>query len=217
MESPPVVIATSVLNNVLCNGGADGTATASGTGGSGNGYSYLWSSGANTDTADALSAGTYMVTVTDSENCTSTASVTITQPAVLNANATATGETSLGASDGTATAAPSGGTTPYTYLWSTSGTTEMISGLAPGNYTVTITDNNACTAVQTVTVNSFNCTISATTAVTNVSCNGAADGSATANVSGAAQPVTFLWSNGDTTATSSNLAPERILYRYSGC
>ncbi|MCB9332431.1 MAG: T9SS type A sorting domain-containing protein [Lewinellaceae bacterium] len=207
MESPPVVIATSVLNNVLCNGGADGTATASGTGGSGNGYSYLWSSGANTDTADALSAGTYMVTVTDSENCTSTASVTITQPAVLNANATATGETSLGASDGTATAAPSGGTTPYTYLWSTSGTTEMISGLAPGNYTVTITDNNACTAVQTVTVNSFNCTISATTAVTNVSCNGAADGSATANVSGAAQPVTFLWSNGDTTATSSNLAP----------
>ncbi len=207
MESPPVAASTSVLNNVLCNGGSDGTATASGTGGSGSGYTYIWSSGATTDTADALSAGMYMVTVSDSENCTSTASVTITQPAVLTANATATGETSLGASDGTATAAPTGGTSPFVYLWSTGATTEMITDLAPGNYTVTISDNNACTAVQTVTVNNFNCTIAATATVMNVSCNGAADGSATANVSGAAQPVTFLWSNGDTTATAGNLAP----------
>ncbi|MEZ4941113.1 MAG: HYR domain-containing protein [Saprospiraceae bacterium] len=207
VESPPVGASTSVLNDVLCNGGSDGTAIASGTGGSGSGYTYVWSSGATTDTAEALSAGMYMVTIADSENCTSTASVTITQPAILTANATATGETGLGASDGTAAAAPTGGTSPYAYLWSTGGTTEMISGLAPGNYTVTITDDNACTAVQTITVNSFNCTISATATVINVSCNGAADGSATASVSGAAPPVNFLWSNGDTTATTSNLAP----------
>lgn len=207
LESPPVTVSANVLNNVSCNGDSDGIAVASPGGGSGSGYTVLWSTGDNTDTISNLSAGMYLVTTTDSEGCTATDSVTITEPAVLQANATATGETSAGADDGTATAAPSGGTAPYIYLWNTGDTTAMISGLAPGNYTVTTTDANGCTAAQTVTVNSFNCTISATATTTNVSCNGAGDGTATANVTGAAMPITYLWSNGDTTAMISNLTP----------
>ena len=207
LESPPVTTTTAVVANVSCNGGSNGIAAALASGGSGSGYIYLWSTGDNTDTIANLSAGMYIVTATDSETCTSTASITITEPPVLQVNATATGETSAGGNDGTATATPTGGTAPYLYSWSTGDTSAMITGLAPGNYTVTTTDTNGCTAVQTVTVNSFNCTISATATVTNVSCNGAGDGMATANVNGATMPINYLWSNGDTTETTTNLTP----------
>ncbi len=205
-QSPFVTATLSAITNASCHGSSNGSATAIGGGGTGN-YTYAWSNGVTTATASNLPEGTYIVTITDSENCTATASAAITQPAMLNANATATGETAAGASNGTATATPVGGTPGYTYVWNTSATTAMISGLAPGNYTVTVTDANNCTAVQTVTVNSFNCTLTATISATNVTCNGAANGTATANVSGAALPVSYLWSNGVTTATAMNLAP----------
>jgi hypothetical protein len=205
VQTPPVT-ATASATNVSCNGGSNGSATATPGGGAGT-FTYAWSNGGNTATISNLPAGTYTVTVTDGENCTATATATVTQPAILLANASATGETANGANNGTATAAPTGGTPAYTYLWSNGGTTQTITNLAPGNYTVTVTDANACTAVQTVTVNSFNCNISATISTTNVTCNGANNGTGTANVSGGAMPITYTWSNGGNTQTISNLAP----------
>ncbi|MCK6694880.1 MAG: T9SS type A sorting domain-containing protein, partial [Thermoanaerobaculia bacterium] len=205
-QSSAVGAGISNVAHVSCNGGNNGSATATGSGGSGT-YTYTWSTGANTAIVNNLPAGIYMVTVADSENCTATASVTINEPASLAANASATGETAAGANDGTASAAPSGGTPAYSYLWSTGATTATISGLAPGSYTVTVTDANNCTAIQTVTVNSFNCTLTAAISFTNVTCNGAGDGTASVTLSGAAMPVTYLWSNGDTSATVTNLTP----------
>ncbi len=207
VESPPVTATTQVLAQASCNGSSDGIAVALPGGGSGSGFTFLWSTSATNDTITNLTAGTYIVTITDSETCTATASVTITEPAVLQANASATGETSAGANDGTATAAPTGGTVPYSFLWSNNATTATITGLAPGAYTVIVTDGNGCTSMQTVTVNSFNCTIAASATTTPVTCNGAGDGTATVVVTGAADPVSYLWSNGDTTATITNLSP----------
>jgi len=206
VQSSPVSAAVNNVVNVSCNGGQNGSATAIGGGGSGN-FTYLWSNGDTTATTNDLAAGTYVVVITDGENCTATVSVTITQPPVLAANVSATGETALGANDGTATANPTGGTPGYTYLWSNNETTATIVNLAPGNYTVVVTDVNGCTAAQIVTVNSFNCSISATSTTTNVTCNGANNGTATVVLSGAALPATYLWSNGDNTATADNLAP----------
>jgi uncharacterized protein (DUF2141 family) len=205
VQNPPVT-ATASATNVSCNGGANGSATATPGGGAGT-FTYAWSNGGNTATISNLPAGTYTVTVTDVENCTATATATVAQPAVLLANASATGETANGANDGTATAAPSGGTPAYTYLWSNGGNTQTITNLAPGNYTVTVTDANACTSVETVTVNSFNCTISGSISSTNVTCNGANNGTATANVSGGEDPITYSWSNGASTQTISDLSP----------
>ncbi len=204
-QTPPVT-ATASATNVSCNGGINGSATVNPGGGSGS-FTYAWSNSSTTATISNLPAGTYTVTVTDTENCTATASVTVTQPALLQANATATGETSNGANDGTATAAPTGGTPAYSYLWSNGGTTATITNLAPGNYIVTVTDENDCITVQIVTVNSFNCALTASIVASNVTCHAAADGTATVNLSGAAPPVVFDWSNGDTTQTISNLAP----------
>ena len=205
-QTPPVNASITNSLAVSCNGGTNGSATAAATGGTGV-YSYLWSSGANTATAANLSAGVYTVTITDANTCTGTASVTISQPAVLAANASATSQMANGVNNGTATAAPTGGTAPYGYLWSNGGVTATITGLAPGAYTVTVTDSHACTAIQTVTVNSFNCNLVATVTASNVTCNGAMNGAATVTLTGGTQPITYLWSNGAVTASISGLTP----------
>lgn len=204
-QSQPVTSSISAQNNVLCNGAANGSATVTAGGGNST-YTYAWSNGTTAASANNLAAGTYLVTVSDGENCTSSSSVVISQPEVLVAHATATAQTANGVNDGTATAVPTGGTSTYTYAWSNGGTTATITGLAPGIYTVAVTDANACSAVETVTVNSFNCALSANMASTNVTCFGANNGTATVSLNGAANPVTFLWNNGATTPSVSSLA-----------
>ncbi|NJN77676.1 MAG: hypothetical protein HC803_04550, partial [Saprospiraceae bacterium] len=142
--------------------------------------------------------------------CIANAGGTVIEPNELFANATSTGETANNADDGTATVAPTGGTSPYTYLWSTGATTQSVSNLAPGTYTVTVTDVNGCQDVETVVIEAFGCGLTATIAANNnVTCNGGADGSATVTPSGGNTPYTYLWSANaasQTTATATGLA-----------
>lgn len=204
-QSPAVMAAIAQTQAISCNGGNNGAllATATGSGA----ITYLWSNGATTPAISNLIAGVYSLSISDAEGCTATQSFTLTQPAALQANVSVTNQTAVGVNDGTATAAPTGGTPAYTYLWSTNATTAGISGLAPGTYTVTIGDANGCTSVQAVNINSFGCTLSLSVSAVNISCNAAANGSALATVSGANEPVTYLWSNGAGTASISGLAP----------
>ena len=206
VESPAVTAAIGAQSNATCFGASNGAATASAGGGNGT-YSYAWSNGADVATISNVASGTYLVTITDGENCTATTSVTLTQPDILLANAAATPQTANGVDDGTATANPTGGTSGYTYSWSNGGTTQTITGLAPGNYTVSVTDANGCSDVKTVTVNSFNCALAAGISGTNASCFGANNGTAAVALTGAAEPVTYAWSNGANTQTVNNLAP----------
>ena len=201
----PAVNTSASSADVSCFGGANGSANATATGGNGS-FSYLWSNGATTSAVSNLSIGTYNYTVTDAEGCTATGSATVNQPADLLANAGATAQTSNGVNDGTASAAPSGGVAPYTYVWSNGATSATITGLAPGSYTVSVSDANNCTDVQTVTVNSFNCALSANISSANISCFGANNGSAAVSLVGASEPITYLWSNGATSASVSNLS-----------
>jgi hypothetical protein len=205
-QSPAVVVGLSAQTNVSCHGNANGTATASATGGNGT-YAFSWSNGMQTPTATNLAAGTYLVIVTDSENCTAATSVTIAEPAVLAANASATAQTANGLNDGTATATPTGGTVGYTFFWNNNATTQGITGLAPGTYTVLVTDAQGCTTIQNTTVNSFNCALSAAIVGTHVTCYGAANGTASVNLVGAGSPITYAWSTGATTQSIANLAP----------
>lgn len=195
----------SVQTNVLCNGGATGSATAAGSGGNGV-FQYAWSNGASTATAEGLVAGTYIVVITDSENCSATTSVSISQPDELMANASATAQSAFGVDDGTATANPAGGVSSYTYSWNNGGTTQTITDLAPGNYTVVITDANGCTVAQTVTVNSFDCLLAASASATGVSCFGGNNGTAEVLVTAGASPFVFAWSNGASTQMVDNLS-----------
>jgi hypothetical protein len=205
-QTPALTAAIPVSNNITCNGSNNGNATAQGNGGNGS-YTYNWSNGANGQQVSNLAAAIYTVTITDADNCTATATVTITQPAPLLANTAATGESAPGANDGTATANPTGGVSPYTYLWSNNATSQSIANLAPGNYSVTVTDANQCTAVETVTVVSSACTgFALSFAFTNPTCQGNANGSATVTPTGGTTPFTYAWTNGSTGATAMNLA-----------
>ena len=124
ITQPATAVTVSITSstNVSCNGGTDGAATASGSGGTGT-ITYAWSGGAGSSaTATTLAAGTYTVTATDANGCTDTASVTITEPtAVVASISSSTNVSCNGGSDGSATAAGSGGTSPYSYAWSGGG------------------------------------------------------------------------------------------------
>ena len=145
----PSIDSTSA-GTIACAGGTTNV-SVSASGGTG-GYTYLWSNGATTQSI-TVPAGIYTATVTDANGCDVVSSpVTVAAGATIAGNVTSTNETGTGANDGTATAAPSGGAAPYTFLWSNGGTTATITGLAPGSYSVTITDANGCTATASTDV-----------------------------------------------------------------
>ncbi len=168
-------------------------------------YGYSWSNGATTEDISGLSAGTYTVTVTDFNGCTTTASATVTEPDPLTATAVATPETCNEDDDGSIDLSVSGGTTPYGYSWSNGATTEDISGLSAGTYTVTVTDFNGCTTTASATVTEPD-PLTANAVATPETCNEDDDGSIDLSVSGGTTPYGYSWSNGATTEDISGLS-----------
>jgi hypothetical protein len=206
-QSTPVAVSISNSSNVSCFGGNNGTATPTTSGGI-TPYAFLWNNTSTTAAITGLAAGGYILTVTDGGGCTGTAVVQILQPvAPLVVSASATAITGAGQSNGTATANPSGGTSPYVYLWSNSATTQTIENLSAGVYTVTVLDNNGCSSLQTVNVSAFNCSFTASIQSTNISCNGQNNGTASVTVGSASNPIVYQWSNQAFTSSVSNLAP----------
>lgn len=142
----------SSSSNVSCYGNASGSASLAITGASG-GTTIQWSNGASTSTVSNLAAGTYNYTVTDGAGCLVNGSVTITQPSAIEGFVT-TQSANCSLNDGTAYTTIYGGTSPFAILWSNGATTPNISGLAPGVYTVNVTDANGCSFSTIGTVGS---------------------------------------------------------------
>ncbi|MBW8051775.1 MAG: hypothetical protein FVQ77_15855, partial [Cytophagales bacterium] len=178
--------------DVNCFGFVNGTAEASVTGGT-PGYTYLWSPIGGTDTiASNLPPGTYIITVTDSNGCVNAGAIVIAEPAA--ALSLITGSTDItcnGFNDGMATVDASGGTSPYTYLWSDNQTKDTAAGLSPDTFYVTVTDLNGCSEQDTITVNEP-ALLTSTTTVTNETC-GESNGKATVIVDGGLRPYGYLW------------------------
>ncbi len=194
--------------NVTTQGGTDGSATANLTGGS-SPYSYSWSNSATTAALSNLSAGNYCVTATDNVGCTSTACGIVSSPscAGFSTSVTTVDATTVGGSNGTASAINTGGTGPFTYAWSNSGTTSTINNLSAGSYCVTVTDASACIASACGTVAQPSCAgFSLATSATDETTVGGNNGSVTANPSGGATPYSYLWNTSSSTQTISNLS-----------
>lgn len=197
--------ATISAQNISCHGANDGVLSASGQQGLPP-YSYLWSTGQSTPGISQLEPGTYSVSVTGADNCPAVASTVLTEPTAINPNLNITHETANGASDGTASANPNGGTQPYTYLWSTGQTSPTISALAPGSYSVTITDQVGCLLAENFIIQPFSCAgFTATASVQPVTCFGLSNGGVTITATGGNNPVSYQWSNGATGAQLSNV------------
>ncbi|MEO8147629.1 MAG: gliding motility-associated C-terminal domain-containing protein, partial [Bacteroidia bacterium] len=188
---------------VSCNAGSDGFFDINVTGGDGN-YIYLWSSGQTTQDAFNLVAGTYTVTVTDGSGCSAVSIYSIGEPGAINISFTAVNPT-CSLANGSITANVSGGVGGYSYLWSNGFTTQFISGLAAGSYTVTVTDTNNCVLSLSTILTDLGAVVITTDLQVNVTCGGGSDGLINISASGAGGVYSYLWSNGLTTDDIFNL------------
>lgn len=204
IDDPTVLAISSNSIPPTCSDGDDGSATLSLIGGSGN-YSIMWSTGDTTLMVENLAGGLYTVTVTDGNGCEAESEVVITAPAEIEPNISSTNETINGIGDGTATAEPLNGLAPYTFVWNNGDTTQLIENLSPGNYSVTITDANDCTAEESTLVNNGECNLTSNTEAVNISCFGLDDGSISLDLTGAVEPILYLWSNESTEPGLMNL------------
>jgi len=196
---------------VACFGESTGSVSITPAGGTAP-YNYSWNTNPaqTTATASNLTAGTYTITVTDAGGSSAQQIVTVSQPlSALTVVANGTNILCAGAATGSATASVSGGTGAVTFSWTTvpAQTTASATGLVSGTYSVTTTDANGCTAVQTATLTEPASALSATVSQNNPSGFGLPNGSASAVASGGVAPYTFAWSpTGGTGATASGLA-----------
>ncbi|MGE0772239.1 MAG: SprB repeat-containing protein [Cyclobacteriaceae bacterium] len=131
-------------------------------------YTYSWSTGETGNSISELSAGLYSITITDASGCSRTFFYSITAPAAIGATVEiANGQ--CGAEGAfNVNLAVSGGKAPYTFLWSNGATSEDLSNVNTGTYTVLITDANECTATKEAVVEgtdaSWSCFINPPTA-----------------------------------------------------
>jgi hypothetical protein len=170
-------------------------------------FNYAWSNGATSSAINNIGPGGYSVNITDALGCTETLNFTINSPTALNAVTTSGSVSCSGASTGSAAVNVTGGTAPYVYAWNTSPiqSTAQISNVAAGNYTVNITDANGCVLTSNVSVTQPDISLSVVATPTAAACS-QSDGSASAVVTGNTGAIQYLWSNGQTGPTATNLA-----------
>ncbi|HLO81936.1 MAG TPA: hypothetical protein VK166_13305, partial [Chitinophagaceae bacterium] len=211
--APVVVLDGS--SNITCNGAANGSAQISATGGFGP-FQFKWTKEGDADFVSTeedpanFGPGIYHLAVTDTYGGTlyldangdlHTIDVTITEPDAISASFNSTNIACYGSNNGSASIEASGGTGTLTYLWSNGETTTSVSGLQPGNISVEVKDENGCVISKSTTITQPNAPLSVTLTGTSASCNG----SVTATAVGGTAPYTYLWSNGATTSSISNV------------
>ncbi|MBF7092639.1 T9SS type A sorting domain-containing protein [Flavobacterium sp. ALJ2] len=148
MAEPPKLELIFTKEDILCTQGNNGLATAHVTGGTPP-YTYEWSNGETTQTISELTTNNYFVKINDTKGCSVQGSILIQQPNGVEVNEIITNPTCFEANDGSITIAPTGGVTPYQYLWNTGETTQNLGTLAAGTYTLTLTDANGCITIKT--------------------------------------------------------------------
>ena len=153
-----------------------------------------------------LIVGTYSVTVTDANGCSATAETSVEAGITIMLETDSKDETCTGTFDGSIDLTVIGGTAPFTYSWNTGEISEDISGLGAGTYMVTVTDANGCSATTNATIEEGG-SISLDASANPETCAGAEDGNASVTASAGTEPYSYLWSNGETTASIEDLAP----------
>jgi hypothetical protein len=213
VEAGANMVLTFEVQNELCLDENNGSATVNIANGTPP-YTYQWDDALTqtTPTASNLEPGQYNITISDSAGCEETAAVEIGEGESVKPNLSVTPPSCFNGNDGTAFVDEIiGGTPDFTYQWNDANTqtTSIATGLSPGNYIVTVTDANGCSAVENILVENINPVVVALSG-TNESCPDAADGTATVSlVNNATAPFTYLWSfQNQTTFSVENLPPD---------
>jgi gliding motility-associated-like protein len=203
--------------NILCFGNNNGNAIVSANGGVAP-YTFIWTSNSivvqtdslvsSTDTLNNALPGQYIVEVTDNTGCITNLTVDITGPtSALNIVSLAVTNATCGNNDGTASLVVNGGTigAGYQYNWQPSGgNSSTATNLAVGSYTITVTDANACSTDTTIAIGNINGPSVSISSSSNPTCNGLANGTASATATGGTGALTYQWSVGSGNSTTIN-------------
>jgi hypothetical protein len=214
IANPPLLEAfIEITAPISCNGRSDGKLTVNSQGGIGE-HSYVWYKITDIDTVQTgfrktvenLAIGIYRVKVRDDNGIeVYSGDFDLTEPDVLKVTTQANSIACNGDRDGWVEAAATGGTTPYSYSWSSGENTARVEGLPDDRYLVFVTDAHACEVKGTaeITVPSG---LVVDTVIGHPSCPGINDGSINFTVSGGVAPYTYLWDDGVTERLRSNLS-----------
>jgi len=182
-------ISLNNITNVSCFGGNNG---AINTTIDGNVASILWSNGNTTSNITNLMAGIYSVTITSNDECTIVEEYTVTEPQEITVDLTINNST-CGNTDGSATInSVKGGTAPYTFTWSAGTNTNLSAGI----YYLTITDDNACSKIESFVINDIGAPTINIDSVYSADCEGT--GGVYVSISGASGSQTYDWNNDGT-------------------
>lgn len=199
VNTPSMLSVSSIVGIATsCSNTDDGQATVTATGGDGT-FNYLWNDPMMQTTAMAtnLAAGNYSVTITDGTGCTVSANININNPSPIQLSFATMDVACANDNNGSIDMTIANGVAPYTILWDNNQSTENLNNLSAGVYMVTVTDDNGCTASESVTINSTT-PIDFTYNITNISCYGSEDGVIDTEINGGQAPYTYAWSNGET-------------------
>ncbi|MEZ4985456.1 MAG: SprB repeat-containing protein [Saprospiraceae bacterium] len=193
----PLQITWEETQMAACYGGNEGSILATGTGGT-LPYSYSWDNETVTPSLSNLQAGDYSLTLTDRNDCSVSDTFTVTQPDSLIVSWVVIQQPDcVGDTNGAIELQATGGTGSYTFLWQdgVQQSSPLRTGLQAGNYAITVTDSNDCTAIISELLLQPISTLSITTQITPPACVGKT-GSVQVTAGGVA-PFDFQWSNGD--------------------
>lgn len=204
VSEPLAITASANATTILCNGNATGSISLSVAGGS-IPYTYAWSNllPPTQNQTNNLTANTYTVTVSDLFGCITTATAIVTQPNALQISGVVANVLCNAQTNGAIDITVLGGTAPFAYDWSgILPSTQDVTALPNGSYTLTVTDANGCTQINSYVVNQP-AAINLSVATTNASC-GVANGSAIISASGGAGAFAYTYIPNTITGSSNN-------------
>lgn len=206
MLEPSELTVFESVTHVACHGDSTGISILNIIGGT-NPYGEDW----NGYNPNNLTSGFYTYVVTDSKGCSMSGSVDILEPPLLTLGITSTDITNCVTDNGTINLTPNGGAGIYSFNWSNGNTTQNLSNLSSGSYSVTISDTNNCTITDSAIINDYISTISTTLNTPNyngynITCFGGNNGSIISNTTNAVGSLSFIWSDGQNSDTAINLS-----------
>jgi len=208
----PFSIGVQENNLINCENGTGARIVATGLGGQAP-YAFEWRDNTDqvvsaTETLETNQAGEYTLTVRDAGGMDLSGVFTVVTSDLMLGAATIIDATCSEAADGSIELAPSAGFGDYSYQWPDDASdTVLLSGLSPGAYAATVTDQLGCSMTQENIVGAGLSDLAvADTVITAASCPEATDGSITLTVSGGSGSYAYLWSNGADAADNPGLS-----------